>query len=40
MILEDYIHQSLEDLSEFKITVEETTTFKFSEKQPAARLNF
>ena len=28
MILEDYIHQSLEDLSEFKITVEETTTFK------------
>ena len=28
MILEDYIHQSLEDLPEFKITVEETTTFK------------
>lgn len=28
MVLEDYIHQSLEDLAEFKITVEETTTFR------------
>lgn len=28
MTLEEFIKQSLKDLSEFKITVEETTTFK------------